>query len=42
MPWTLRLFEETPAIEGGQLVVPKRPGLGLALDPAAVKRYQVG
>jgi L-alanine-DL-glutamate epimerase-like enolase superfamily enzyme len=42
MPWTLRLFEETPAIEGGQLAVPKKPGLGLTLDPAAIKRYQVG
>src|SRR5438445_124800 len=42
MPWTLGLFVETPALEGGQLVVPKTPGLGLALDPAAIKRYQVG
>jgi L-alanine-DL-glutamate epimerase-like enolase superfamily enzyme len=42
MPWTLRLFEETPAIEGGQLVVPKKPGLGLAFDQAALKRFQVG
>src|SRR5437867_896634 len=42
MPWTLRLFEETPAIEKGQLVVPKKPGLGLAFDQAALKRYQVG
>ena len=42
MPWTLRLFEEAPAIEDGQLVVPPRPGLGLAFDPAAIKRYQVG
>ena len=42
MPWTLRLFEETPALEGGQLVVPKKPGLGLAFDQAAIKRYQVG
>jgi L-alanine-DL-glutamate epimerase-like enolase superfamily enzyme len=41
MPWTLRLYEETPPIEGGQLVVPKKPGLGLAFDPAATKRYQV-
>ena len=32
MPWTLRLFEETPPIEGGHLVVPKRPGLGLTFD----------
>ena len=42
MPWTLRLFEETPALEGGQLVVPSTPGLGLAFDQAALKRYQVG
>src|SRR5213594_2079185 len=42
MPWTLRLFEETPAIEKGQLVVPKKPGLGLAFDQAAVKRCQIG
>jgi L-alanine-DL-glutamate epimerase-like enolase superfamily enzyme len=42
MPWSLRLFEEGPAIENGLLVVPKRPGLGLAFDAAAIKRYQVG
>ena len=41
MPWSLRLFEETPAIEAGQLVVPKRPGLGLAFDQAAIKTFQV-
>jgi L-talarate/galactarate dehydratase len=42
MPWTLRLFEEPPALEDGQLVVPPKPGLGLAFDAAAIKRYQVG
>ncbi len=41
MPWTLRLYEETPPIENGMLVVPKKPGLGLAFDPAAIKKYQV-
>jgi L-alanine-DL-glutamate epimerase-like enolase superfamily enzyme len=41
MPWTLGLFEETPLIEDGQLVVPERPGLGLTFDAAAIKRYQV-
>jgi L-talarate/galactarate dehydratase len=41
MPWTLRLYEETPALEGGQLVVPPKPGLGLAFDAAALKRYQI-
>jgi L-alanine-DL-glutamate epimerase-like enolase superfamily enzyme len=42
MPWSLRLFEETPALERGQLVVPLKPGLGLRFDQAAIKRYQVG
>jgi L-alanine-DL-glutamate epimerase-like enolase superfamily enzyme len=41
MPWTLRLFEETPPIENGQLLVPTKPGLGLAFDQAALKRYQI-
>jgi L-alanine-DL-glutamate epimerase-like enolase superfamily enzyme len=41
MPWTLRLFEETPKIEDGQLVVPQKPGLGLKFDRDAIKRYQV-
>src|ERR1700675_2911996 len=42
MPWTLQLYEETPSLEGARLVVPKKPGLGLAFDQAAIKRYQVG
>ena len=41
MPWTLRLYEETPAIIDGQLVVPDKPGLGLAFDKAAIAKYQV-
>jgi L-alanine-DL-glutamate epimerase-like enolase superfamily enzyme len=42
MPWTLNLYEQTPPIEGGQLVAPKKPGLGLTFDQAAMKRFQVG
>jgi len=42
MPWTLRLYEETPRLENGHLIVPDKPGLGLAFDQAALKRYQVG
>jgi L-alanine-DL-glutamate epimerase-like enolase superfamily enzyme len=42
MPWTLRLFEETPAIEDGNIVVPQKPGLGLKFDAATLKKYQVG
>jgi mandelate racemase len=41
MPWSLCLFEETPKIENGQIVVPSKPGLGLAFDQAAIKRYEV-
>ena len=41
MPWTLQLFEETPSIEKGQLVVPTKPGLGLSFDQATLKRYQI-
>ena len=41
MPWTLRLFEETPAMQDGQLVVPSKPGFGLAFDANVIKRYQV-
>ena len=41
MPWTLRLFEETPAMQDGQLVVPNKPGFGLAFDQNVMKRYQV-
>jgi L-alanine-DL-glutamate epimerase-like enolase superfamily enzyme len=41
MPWTLRLYEEPPAMESGRLVVPKTPGLGLAFDHDVIKKYQV-
>ena len=41
MPWTLRLFEETPAIEDGKIVVPQKPGLGLQFDAAVLKQYQI-
>lgn len=41
MPWTLELFEDTPALEDGYIVVPQKPGLGLAFDKAALKKYEV-
>ena len=41
MPWSLRLFEDTPAIVDGQMVVPDRPGLGLSFSEDAIKRYEV-
>ena len=42
MPWTLKLFEETPALKNGELTVPSRPGLGLAFDREVIRRYGVG
>jgi len=41
MPWTHTLFEDIPPIEDGQLIVPAKPGLGLAFDQAALKKHQV-
>jgi L-alanine-DL-glutamate epimerase-like enolase superfamily enzyme len=41
MPWTLRLFEETPAIEDGQIVVPQKPGLGLKFDEGALRQFDI-
>jgi L-alanine-DL-glutamate epimerase-like enolase superfamily enzyme len=41
MPWTLRFYEEPPQIEDGQIVVPEKPGFGLAFDKAAIEKYAV-
>jgi L-alanine-DL-glutamate epimerase-like enolase superfamily enzyme len=40
MPWMLALYEETPAIEKGQLVLPIKPGLGLKFDEKAIKSFR--
>ena len=42
MPWMLKLYQETPAMEAGKLVLPSKPGLGLAFDEKAVAAYRVG
>jgi L-alanine-DL-glutamate epimerase-like enolase superfamily enzyme len=39
MPWMLKLFQETPRIENGELVLTDRPGFGLAFDEQAVRRF---
>jgi L-alanine-DL-glutamate epimerase-like enolase superfamily enzyme len=41
MPWMLKLYQETPPIERGQLVLPSKSGLGLTFDEAAVKSFTV-
>ena len=42
MPWLRRLFEEVPEPQAGELVLPQKPGLGLAFDRAALKRFGTG
>ncbi len=41
MPWSLRLFDETPDIVDGEIVVPDRPGLGLSFSQDAIAQYEV-
>ena len=41
MPWLYPLFTAPPALEQGRLVPPPGPGLGLELDPEAVRKYRV-
>lgn len=40
MPWMLCLYQETPKIEAGHLVLPQKPGLGLAFDEAAIRAFR--
>lgn len=40
MPWMLALYEETPAIENGELVLPDKPGLGLKFDEKAIASFR--
>jgi L-alanine-DL-glutamate epimerase-like enolase superfamily enzyme len=40
MPWMLALYEETPALDNGMLVLPQKPGLGLKFDEKAIARFK--
>src|SRR5829696_5365608 len=40
MPWMLALYEETPEIKDGQLILPQKPGLGLKFDEKAIKSFR--
>lgn len=40
LPWAEPLFKEVPPVEDGRLVLSERPGLGLELDEAALKRFE--
>jgi L-alanine-DL-glutamate epimerase-like enolase superfamily enzyme len=39
MPWLMPLFEEVPQMQNGELVVPQKPGLGLAFNRDVIRRY---
>jgi L-alanine-DL-glutamate epimerase-like enolase superfamily enzyme len=39
MPWMLKLFQETPKVENGELILPERPGFGLAFDEQTLRRF---
>ena len=36
------LFAEMPVMQGGDFLIPDRPGHGVALPPGAEKKYRVG
>ena len=40
LPWAEPLFREVPPVRDGRLVLSERPGLGLELDEAALKRFE--
>jgi L-alanine-DL-glutamate epimerase-like enolase superfamily enzyme len=40
MPWTAALYEETPLIDKGELVLSQRPGLGLKFDEKALAGFK--
>lgn len=41
MPWAQPIMAEPLVVEGGSVVVPSRPGLGLVFDEAAIERYAI-
>ena len=41
MPWMLCLYEETPAVDNGMLILPTKPGLGLTFDEKAYASFKV-
>ena len=40
LPWAEPLFQEVPQVKDGRLGLSQRPGLGLELDEAALKRFE--
>ncbi|HVY17223.1 MAG TPA: mandelate racemase/muconate lactonizing enzyme family protein [Rhodopila sp.] len=40
MPWMLCLYEETPVVDNGMLILPTKPGLGLKFDEKAIASFK--
>ena len=40
MPWMLCLYEETPVVENGEMILPDTPGLGLKFDEKAIASFK--
>jgi L-talarate/galactarate dehydratase len=40
MPWMVALYQDTPAIEDGHMVLTDRPGLGLTFDEKAIAAFK--
>jgi L-alanine-DL-glutamate epimerase-like enolase superfamily enzyme len=40
MPWMVALYQETPKIENGHMVLPHKPGLGLTFDEKALASFK--
>ena len=40
MPWMLCLYEETPVVENGEMILPDTPGLGLKFDEKAIVSFK--
>ena len=41
MPWMLCLYEETPVVDNGMMILPTKPGLGLKFNEKAVASFKV-
>jgi L-alanine-DL-glutamate epimerase-like enolase superfamily enzyme len=40
MPWMVSLYEETPVIDKGHLILTDKPGLGLKFDEKAIASFK--
>jgi len=40
MPWMLCLYEETPVVENGEMILLDKPGLGLKFDEKAIASFK--